>query len=66
MKKKRRLKKWVKVVLGILEFILFSLMILMLFKGISKRYDDLYKQCDESRGYTCSYYDMRQFSIKGE
>ena len=52
-----------KIIVGIC---IGLLMILMLFKGISKRYDDLYKQCDESRGYTCSYYDMRQFSIKGE
>lgn len=33
--------------------------------GIQK-IDKIGKECDEARGYTCSYYDIRQYSIKGE
>lgn len=57
--KKIKLRRWVKVLLIAIVVILLGLLI---FAAI-KRYDDLAKECDAARGYTCTIYDMRQFSI---
>jgi hypothetical protein len=62
-KSKRKLKKWVKVTLNILLTILIGLILgFILKKGIDD-FDELAKQCDLDRGYTCSYYDVRQYSL---
>lgn len=59
--KKIKLRMWVKVVLIILIFVLIVLSI----KNIVKDYNEKAKNCDAARGYTCSYYDIRQFAIRG-
>lgn len=63
MKKKRRLKKWVKVTLSILSTIIVGFILaLILMKG-ANNFEELAKQCDKDRGYICSYYDVRQYSL---
>ena len=62
-KKKRRLKKWVKVTLNILCAIsVFIILALLIKKGVND-FEDLAKQCDKEYGYTCTYYDIRQYSL---
>lgn len=63
MKKRYRLKKWVKVTLAILEVIFIGLLLgFILVKGAND-FDELARQCDQDRGYTCTYYDIRQYSL---
>ncbi len=62
MKPKRRLKKWVKVMLVVIAIGGFYLMI----GDIAKEYDEMYRRCDEAKGYTCDYYTARQYAIRGE
>lgn len=60
---KRRLKKWVRVTLHILLTIIIVLILgLAIKKGINDL-GDLARQCDQDRGYTCSYYEIRQYSL---
>lgn len=60
---KRRLKKWVKVTLYILLTIIIGLILgIVLKKGLND-FDELARQCDQDRGYTCSYYEVRQYSL---
>lgn len=67
MKRRFKLKKWVKVGLINIFFVsVLSILFLLIFLIISKRYDDLYAQCEEAKGHVCSYYEMRQYAIKGE
>lgn len=62
-KSKLRLKKWVKITLAILLIILMALiLILTIMKGV-KGFEELAKQCDQDKGYTCSYYEIRQYSL---
>mgnify|MGYP007057044525 FL=1 len=63
MKKKYRLKKWVKVTLNILCTIsVFIILALLVKKGVND-FEDLAKQCDKEYDYTCTYYDIRQYSL---
>lgn len=63
MKKKYRLKRWVKVTLNILCTIsVFIILALLVKKGVND-FEDLAKQCDKEYGYTCTYYDIRQYSL---
>ena len=63
MKKKRKLRGWVKttlvlVVLGALFGILLNIS--------NNRLNVMYEKCDNEKGYTCSYYEARLYTIKGE
>ena len=61
--KKCKLKTWVKVTLTILLTITIGLILgLILKKGVDD-FEELARQCDQDRGYTCSYYDIRQYSL---
>ncbi len=62
-KTKRRLRKWVKVTLHILLIIIIGLILGLIFKKGIDDFDDLARKCDQDRGYTCSYYDVRQYSL---
>lgn len=63
MGKKYKLKTWVKVTLFILFTIsVITILILFLMKG-ENDFEKLARQCDEDRGYTCSYYEVRQYSL---
>ncbi len=61
--KKCKLKTWVKVTLTILLTITIGLILgLILKKGVDD-FEELARQCDQDRGYTCSYYEVRQYSL---
>lgn len=61
--KKRKLKTWVKVTLTILLIITIGLILgLIITKGINN-FEELARQCDQDRGYTCSYYEVKQYSL---
>ena len=60
--KRRRLRRWVKVTLVGLMVVLVGAM----FSITMERYNNMYEQCDNAKGYTCSYYEARQFLIRGE
>jgi len=59
--KKRRLKRWVRITLVIL-FIIIWLLALFIDKTLTN-YDKMAAECDEAYGHTCSYYEVRQFSL---
>ena len=61
--KKCKLKTWVQVTLTILLTITIGLILgLILKKGVDD-FEELARQCDQDRGYTCSYYEVRQYSL---
>lgn len=61
MIKKRRLKRWVRVTIKVI-IALIILGILTIFIGkIIGNYNDLATQCDQDKGYTCSYYEISQY-----
>ena len=63
MIKKRKLKTWVKVTLTILLTITIGLILGLIIKKGVDDFEELARQCDQDRGYTCSYYDIRQYSL---
>lgn len=60
--KRRRLRKWVKVTLVIVGVFAFYGII----KVGANNLNNMYEQCDNAKGYTCSYYEARLYSIRGE
>ena len=50
--KKRRLRKWVKVVITL---IILGALIALFEKGLSN-YADYLKECDAQKGYTCNIF----------
>lgn len=62
-KKKLRLRKGVKFTLNILLTIIIVLILALVIKKGLNDFDELARQCDLDRGYTCSYYDIRQYSL---
>ncbi len=58
-KTKLKLKKRVKVTLVIITTLIFTNLIM---EG-AKYFEKLANQCDEDKGYICSYYDIRQYSL---
>lgn len=62
-KRRRRLRSWVKVTLAVI--IGGVVLGLVLSEGLS-RLDEMYEKCDNAKGYTCSYYEARLYSIRGE
>ena len=63
MRKKRKLKTWVRVTPTILLTIIIGLILGLIFKKGVDDFEELARQCDQDRGYTCSYYDVRQYSL---
>lgn len=61
--KKRRLKRWVRVTLIILFIIISSFILASLIDKNLTDYDKMAAGCDEEYGHTCSYYEVRQFSL---
>lgn len=63
MKKRRKLKPWVKITINIFLLIIISFIFsFVLMKG-EENFEDLAKQCDNAQGHTCSYYEVRQYSL---
>ena len=63
MRKKRKLKTWVRVTLTILLTIIIGLILGLIIKKGVDDFEELARQCDQDRGHTCSYYDIRQYSL---
>lgn len=63
MQKKRKLKTWVKITLLVLLSTILSLILCLLIKKGVNDFEELARQCDQERGYTCSYYEVRQYSL---
>ncbi len=61
--RKRRLRKWFKYTLGVLVTIFITIVLTMIFKQEMKSFSDIAQQCDLEKGYTCSYYEIRQYSL---
>ena len=57
--KRLKLRKWVLVVLAFIIFLIF----LISLRCIYERYNKLFNECDSEKGYSCSYYEMRQYSL---
>lgn len=58
--KKYRLKKWVKVVLGLLVMVAM----VSLYVASTNQFKVKATECDNLKGYTCSYYEVEQY-MKG-
>lgn len=56
--KKLRLRLWVRVLLVIIAIAGLVLILLCVPKN---NFDELAKQCDEDKGYTCSIYEIEQY-----
>lgn len=61
--KKRRCKKWVKYCLNIALLILIAVIFAILVRSQLNDYNKVAQQCDIERGYTCSHYEIRQYSL---
>lgn len=61
MKKKRRLKKWVKVTLNTLGVMALAILFIHLFKVANDRYVEIAHECDEYYGRMCSVYEIDQY-----
>lgn len=65
-KKRYRLKPWVKKTLYWILAIEIVILLALMFIHAMNDFEENAKKCDEARGYTCSYYDVRQYLIHGE
>ncbi len=65
MKRKYKLKKWVKYSLIVIALIVSTIIVASVCIASFKDLDELAKECDAKMGYTCSYYDIRKYSIRG-
>lgn len=63
---KRKLRGWVKVTLMGLLVVVLGGLIYSLLSITAQRYNDMYEACDNAKGYTCSYYEARLYSVRGE
>lgn len=61
--KKRKLRKWFKYTLSVLVTIFITIVLTMIFKQEMKLLNDMAHQCDAEKGYMCSYYEIRQYSL---
>lgn len=64
--KRRRLKRWIRVTLKVIAFLVATLLLTLLFMKVNNDLNDMYEACDNAKGYTCSYYEARLYSIRGE
>lgn len=61
MKKKRRLKRWVKVVLNHIGALALAILFIHLFVVANNRYEEIAHECDEYYGHMCSIYEIDQY-----
>ena len=55
--KKRKLKKWVKIVITIIILIIFIFLINITINN----FNNVANECDNVKGYTCSIYEIKNF-----
>lgn len=63
MKKKRKLRKWVNVTLFVVLIIIISLLLILMSQNGNTQFNQSANECDDFYGRTCTYYEVRQFSI---
>ena len=65
MKKKRRLKfkESVKDAFATIVIIIVGVITLNSIKIAINNYAELANKCDQEKGYVCSYYDVKQYSL---
>lgn len=61
MIKKRRLKRWVRIVIGVLITLIFLGILAYFIVGGINKFNELAKACDLEKGYTCSYYEINNY-----
>lgn len=66
MKKRMKLKKWAKVTIAIIVFIIAGYLLAHFILDSMNDFEEAAKKCDKDRGYTCSYYEVRQYIIYGD
>lgn len=60
IKRKKRIESILSVFVGL--FIVFATIVILL--GLSNNNsNNLESECDNAKGHTCSYYELRQFSL---
>lgn len=62
--KKRRCKKWVKYCLNVALLVFIAIIFALLVHSQLNDYSKVARQCDLEKGYTCSYYEIRQYGLK--
>lgn len=66
MKKKLRIRRWVKNTIAIICFFAIVYLFTHFILNSIEKFDRVAQKCDESNGYVCSYYEVRQFLIDNE
>lgn len=63
--KKLRLKKWVKVTIIIVTSAIVGFMLAHFIMAKLSSYDEYTKKCSAEKSYSCSYYEVRNYMIRG-
>lgn len=61
--KKYKFKKWVRCLLTILVVSIIVFVLIFLLLQNEKEFDKYANKCDQEKGYTCSYYEVRQYIL---
>ena len=61
MKKKRKLKNWLKITLFMISIILLTFIFVMILIKGDDEFNDMAKECDNAYGRTCTYYEVKQY-----
>lgn len=63
--KKLRLKRWVKVTLGVVAVAAACAVTVFAIGKWADNQHDWYQECDQAYGYTTDYYTCRNYHIRG-
>lgn len=63
MKKKLRLRNWIKVVLLVLLGVIAVVTIAKLVYNSSNNFEKYANMCDQEKGSICSYYEVRNYML---
>ena len=63
MKKKLRLRNWIKVVLLVLLVVIAVVTIAKLVYNSSNNFEKYANMCDQEKGSICSYYEVRNYML---
>ena len=62
MKKKQQLTKFGKLFFTTIILIVTTLIFLVIYKGLNN-FNELANTCDSTKGYTCSFYEIKNFNM---
>lgn len=63
MKKRLRLRSWIKIVLLILLGVIAVVVIAKLVYNSSNNFEKYANMCDQEKGSICSYYEVRNYML---